>query len=135
MKQVEYLTELLYSQLCLTKAVFDGTAKEEEYLNYYNRTIEPIISAITEECQRKFLTKTARSQRQRISFFRDPLKLVPINQLADLSNSLSRNEVITSNELRAVLGFKPSIDPRADQLVNKNITPADAEQYGYYRSW
>lgn len=131
MKQVEYLTELLYSQLGLTKAVFDGTAKEEEYLNYYNRTIEPIISAITEECQRKFLTKTARSQRQRISFFRDPLKLVPINQLADLSNSLSRNEVLTSNELRAVLGFKPSVDPRADQLVNKNITPADAESYGY----
>lgn len=131
MKQVEYLTELLYSQLGLTKAVFDGTAKEEEYLNYYNRTIEPIISAITEECQRKFLTKTARSQRQRISFFRDPLKLIPINQLADLSNSLSRNEVLTSNELRAVLGFKPSVDPRADQLVNKNITPADAEQYGY----
>ena len=131
MKQIEYLTELLYSQLGLTKAVFDGTAKEEEYLNYYNRTIEPIISAITEECQRKFLTKTARSQNQRISFFRDPLKLVPINQLADLSNSLSRNEVLTSNELRAVLGFKPSTDPRADQLVNKNITPADAMDYGY----
>lgn len=131
LKQVEYLTTLLYSQLGLTEAVFNGTAKEEEYLNYYNRTIEPIISAITEECQRKFLTKTARAQNQRISFFRDPLKLVPINQLADLSNSLSRNEVLTSNELRAVLGFKPSTDPRADQLVNKNITPADAEEYGY----
>ena len=131
LKQVEYLTTLLYSQLGLTEAVFNGTAKEEEYLNYYNRTIEPIISAITEECQRKFLTKTARSQNQRITFFRDPLKLVPINQLADLSNSLSRNEVLTSNELRAVLGFKPSTDPRADQLVNPNINTADsAGAYG-----
>jgi predicted RNase H-like HicB family nuclease len=125
LKQIEYLTTLLYSQLGLTEAVFNGTAKEEEMLNYYNRTIEPIISAITEECQRKFLTKTARAQRQRITFFRDPFKLVPITQLADLSNSLSRNEVITSNELRAVLGFKPSSDPRADQLINSNINTAE----------
>lgn len=125
LKQIEYLTTLLYSQLGLTEAVFNGTAKEEEMLNYYNRTIEPIISAITEECQRKFLTKTARAQKQRITFFRDPFKLVPITQLADLSNSLSRNEVITSNELRAVLGFKPSSDPRADQLINSNINTAE----------
>lgn len=121
--QIEYLTKLLYSQLGLTEAVFNGTAKEDEMLNYYNRTIEPIVSAITEECQRKFLTKTARSQRQRITFFRDPFKLVPVNQLADLSNSLSRNEVVTSNELRAVLGFKPSSDPRANELVNSNVNP------------
>lgn len=124
--QIEYLTKLLYTQLGLTEAVFNGTAKEDEMLNYYNRTIEPIISAITDECQRKFLTKTARSQRQRITFFRDPFKLVPITQLADLSNSLSRNEVVTSNELRSVLGFKPSDDPRADQLVNSNINTADS---------
>ena len=125
LKQIEYLTTLLYSQLGLTEAVFNGTAKEEEMLNYYNRTIEPIISAITEECQRKFLTKTARAQRQRITFFRDPFKLVPITQLADLSNSLSRNEVVSSNELRSVLGFKPSSDPRADQLINSNINTAE----------
>lgn len=122
--QIEYLTKLLYSQLGLTEAIFNGTAKEEEILNYYNRTIEPIISAITEECQRKFLTKTGRKQRQRITFFRDPFKLVPITQLADLSNSLSRNEILSSNELRAVLGFKPSQDPRADQLINSNINKA-----------
>lgn len=125
--QIEYLTKLLYSQLGLTEAVFNGTAKEDEMLNYYNRTIEPIVSAITEECQRKFLTKTARAQRQRISFFRDPFKLVPIDQLADLSNSLSRNEILSSNELRAVLGFKPSQDPRADELINKNINTAGEE--------
>lgn len=123
--QIEYLTKQLYSQLGLTEAVFNGTADDKEMLNYYNRTIEPIVSAITEECQRKFLTKTARSQKQRIMFFRDPFKLVPITELADLSNSLSRNEVVTSNELRSVLGFKPSDDPRADQLLNSNINTAD----------
>lgn len=132
--QIEYLTKVLYSQLGLTEAVFNGTADDKEMLNYYNRTIEPIISAITEECQRKFLTKTARSgkYRQRITFFRDPFKLVPITELADLSNSLSRNEVVTSNELRAVLGFKPSTDPRADQLVNSNVNPNNGDAgYGY----
>ena len=129
--QIEYLTKLLYSQLGLTEAVFNGTADDKEMLNYYNRTIEPIVSAITEECQRKFLTKTARTQRHRISFFRDPFKLVPITELADLSNSLSRNEVVTSNELRAVLGFKPSEDPRANQLINSNINTADNGEMGY----
>lgn len=128
--QIEYLTKLLYSQLGLTEAVFNGTASNDEMLNYYNRTIEPILSAITEECQRKFITKTGRTQRQRISFFRDPFKLVPITELADLSNSLSRNEVLTSNELRAVLGFKPSQDPRADQLLNSNINTAEGD-YAY----
>lgn len=128
--QIEYLTKQLYSQLGLTEAVFNGTADDKEMLNYYNRTIEPIISAITEECQRKFLTKTARAQRQRITFFRDPLKLVPITELADLSNSLSRNEILTPNELRGSLGFKPAEDPRADQLVNRNINTADGDM-GY----
>lgn len=128
--QIEYLTKQLYSQLGLTEAVFNGTADDKEMLNYYNRTIEPIISAITEECQRKFLTKTARKQRQRITFFRDPLKLVPITELADLSNSLSRNEILTPNELRGSLGFKPADDPRADQLVNRNINTAE-EGMGY----
>lgn len=131
LEQIEYLTKLLYSQLGMTPAVFDGTADEKEMLNYYNRTIEPIVSAITEECQRKFLTKTARSQRQRISFFRDPFKLIPITELADLSNSLSRNEVVTSNELRSVLGFKPSTDPRANMLVNSNVNPNDGSMGAY----
>ena len=133
LQQIEYLTKQLYSQLGLTESVFNGTADDKEMLNYYNRTIEPIISAITEECQRKFLTPTARTQRQRITFFRDPLKLVPITELADLSNSLSRNEILTSNELRGSLGFKPSSDPRANQLVNSNINTMDGgaeyEQY------
>lgn len=135
LEQIEYLTKQLYSQLGMTPAVFDGTADEKEMLNYYNRTIEPIISAITEECQRKFLTKTARSQKQRISFFRDPFKLIPVTELADLSNSLSRNEVVTSNELRSVLGFKPSSDPRADQLLNSNVNPADQGMGGYEQAY
>jgi len=130
LQQIEYLTKVLYSQLGLTEAVFNGTADDKEMLNYYNRTIEPIISAITEECQRKFITKTGRSQRQRIMFFRDPLKLVPITELADLSNSLSRNEILTPNEFRGSLGFKPADDPRADMLVNRNINTADGEM-GY----
>lgn len=130
LQQIEYLTKVLYSQLGLTEAVFNGTADDKEMLNYYNRTIEPIISAITEECQRKFITKTGRSQRQRIMFFRDPLKLVPISELADLSNSLSRNEILTPNEFRGSMGFKPADDPRADMLVNRNINTADGEM-GY----
>lgn len=131
--QIEYLTKLLYSQLGLTEAVFNGTASESEMKNYYSRTIEPIVSAITEECQRKFLTKTARSQRQRIMFFIDPFKLVPIKDLSELANSLSRNEIVTANEIRSVIGFKPSSDPRADQLINSNVNPNDGgmgyEQY------
>jgi hypothetical protein len=129
--QIEYLTKQLYSQLGLTEAVFNGTADDKEMLNYYNRTIEPLVSAITEECQRKFLTKTARKQRQRITFFRDPFKLVPITELADLANSLSRNEIVTANEFRGAIGFRPSDDPRADQLVNSNINTIDGSQ-GYY---
>ena len=125
--QIEYLTKTLYSQLGLTEAVFNGTASEEEMKNYIQRTIEPIVSAITDECQRKFLTKTARSQGQRITYFIDPFKLVGMKDLADLANSLCRNEVVTSNEIRAVIGFKPSDDPRANQLINSNINPAGSE--------
>ena len=130
--QIEYLTKTLYSQLGLTEAVFNGTASEEEMKNYVQRTIEPIISAITDECQRKFLTKTARKQRQRITYFIDPFKLVAMKDLADLANSLARNEIVTANEIRGVIGFKPSDDPRANQLINSNINPIDGEMgYGY----
>lgn len=126
MKQVEYLTETLYSQLGITKSILDGTADEQTMLNYYTRTIEPIISAIVDEMNRKFLTKTARTQGQRIIFFRDPFKLVPINSIAEIADKFTRNEIMTSNEFRQVLGLKPSDDPKADQLVNSNISqPTD----------
>lgn len=126
MEQVKYLTEQLYGQLGMTEAVMNGTAKEEEMINYYNRTIEPILSAITEEMERKFLSKTARSQNQRIWFFRDPFKLMAISQVADVADSLTRNEILTSNEFRGIIGFKPNTtDPRADELVNKNMPVQD----------
>lgn len=122
MKQVEYLTSMLYSQLGITQAVMDGTADEKTMLNYNNRTIEPIISAIVDEMKRKFLTKTARSQKQTILFFRDPFKLVPINDIAEIADKFTRNEILSSNEVRQIVGFKPSDDPKADQLVNSNIS-------------
>ena len=126
MKQVEYLTSMLYSQLGITQAVMDGTADEKTMLNYNNRTIEPIISAIVDEMKRKFLTKTARSQKQTILFFRDPFKLVPINDIAEIADKFTRNEILSSNEVRQIVGFKPSDDPKADQLVNSNISqPTD----------
>ena len=122
MEQVKYLTEQLYGQLGITEAVMNGTAKEEEMLNYYNRTISPILTAISEEIERKFLSKTARTQRQRIWFFRDPFKLVPMMTLAELADKLTRNEILTSNEFRGIIGYKPvQDDPRANELVNKNI--------------
>ena len=121
LKQIEYLTDVVYSQLGITKSVFDGTADEKEMLNYYNRTIEPILSAITDELKRKFLTKTARTQGQSISFFRDPFSLVPTTELPELADKLTRNEILTSNEFRQILGLKPSEDPRADELRNKNL--------------
>ena len=126
MKQIEYLTNLFYSQLGMTQSVMDGTADEQTTLNYNNRTIEPIIAAIVDEMKRKFLTKTARSQRQSIMFFRDPFKLVPVGQLAEISDKMTRNEIITSNEVRQIIGMKPSDDPNADILRNKNIS-ASAE--------
>ena len=122
MKQIEYLTSMLHSQLGITQAIMDGTADEQTMLNYYTRTIEPILSAIVNELIRKYLTKTARSQGQSIKFFRDPFKLVPVNQLAEIADKFTRNEILTSNEIRQIVGRKPSSDPKADQLVNSNIS-------------
>lgn len=121
MKQIEYLTSMLYSQLGITQSVLDGTADEKTMLNYYNRSIEPIISAIADEMKRKFLTKTARSQLQSIVFFRDPFKLVPVNDIAEIADKFTRNEIMTSNEIRQIIGMKPSDDPKADKLVNSNL--------------
>ena len=122
LKQIEYLTSMLFGQLGITQSILDGTADEQTMLNYYSRTIEPIISAIVDEIERKFLTKTARSQQQSIKFFRDPFKLVPANQLAEIADKFTRNEIMTSNEFRQIVGRKPSSDPKADQLVNSNIS-------------
>lgn len=126
MTQIEYLTSMLYSQLGITKGVMDGSADEQTMLNYYNRTIEPILAAVVDEMKRKFLTKTARSQSQSISFFRDPFKLVPETKLAEMADKLTRNEIMSSNEIRQIIGMKPSKDPKADELRNKNLSePAD----------
>lgn len=125
LKQVEGLTETLYSQLGITAEIMNGTANDATMQNYYTRTIEPIISALTDEFYRKFLTKTARSQKQSIMFFRDPFKLVPVTQMADIADKFTRNEIMTSNELRQVVGLKPSMDPNADQLRNKNLNQSD----------
>ena len=130
MKQIEYLTNLLFSQLGLTQAILDGTADEKIMLNYYNRTIEPILSAITDEMKRKFLTKTARTQGQTIQFFRDPFKLVPVTEIAEIADTLTRNEIASSNEIRQIMGWKPSSDPKADELRNSNISaPNDESEY------
>ena len=128
MKQVEYLRNELYSQLGITQEVLNGTANEQTMLNYNSRTIEPIVSAITDEMTRKFLTKTARSQFQTIMFFRDPFRLVPVNNIAEIADKLTRNEILTSNEIRGVIGFKPSDDPKADKLINSNLNQPDGEQ-------
>lgn len=125
LKQVEYLTELLYSQLGITKAVMDGTASEAEMLNYHKRTIKPILIAIVEAMRRTFLTKTARSQRQTILFFRDAFSLVPMSEVAELADKLTRNEIMSSNEFRGVLGFKPKKDPKADELRNSNMPQSE----------
>lgn len=132
-KRVEDLTQMFYSQLGLTQSILEGTATEQEMLNYYSRTIEPIMSAITDEIYRKFLTKTARSQRQSIQFFRDPFKLVPINSIAEIADKFTRNEILTSNEIRQIIGRKPSDDPKADELVNSNIAQPEesSEDYDY----
>ena len=126
MSQIEYLTSMLYSQLGLTQSIMDGTADDKTMLNYYSRTIEPILAAIVDEMRRKFLTKTARSQKQSILFFRDPFKLVPINDLAEIADKMTRNEIMTSNEIRQKVGIKQSEDPKADELRNSNLSePAE----------
>ena len=132
MKQSEYLTNMLYSQLGITQTVLDGTADEQTMLNYYSRTIEPIISAIVDEMKRKFLTKTARRQMQTIKFFRDQFRLVPVGNIAEISDKFTRNEILTSNEIRQIIGMKPSDDPKADQLINSNLNqPEDYEEEQY----
>ena len=128
MKQIEYLTSMLYSQLGITTAILDGSADEKTMLKYYTRTIEPIISAIVCEAKRKFLTKTARSQRQSFLFFRDPFKLVPISQIADIADKFTRNEIASSNEIRQCIGMKPSKDPKADMLINSNLNQPEANK-------
>lgn len=127
MKQIEYLTNMLNSQLGITTTIMDGTADEKTMLNYNNRTIEPIVSAIVDAMKRTFLTKTARSQRQSILFFRDPFKLVPVNDLAEIADKFTRNEIMTSNEIRQIVGMKPSDDPKADELRNSNINQSNEE--------
>lgn len=127
MKQIEYLTSMLYGQLGLTDTIINGTADEKVMLNYYNNTIEPIISAITDEMKRKFLTKTARKQQQSIMFFRDPFRLVPVDEIANMADKFTRNEILSSNELRAIIGYKPVNDERADELRNKNINQSNED--------
>lgn len=121
MGQIEYLTRMLYGQLGITESVLDGTADEKTMLNYYSRTTEPIISAIVDEFKRKFLTKTARSQKQSIEFFRDPFRLVPVSEISEIADKFTRNEIMSSNEIRQIVGMKPSSDPGADELRNKNL--------------
>lgn len=128
MNQIQYLTEMVYSQLGITTEVMNGTADEKTMLNYNNRTIEPIVSAIVDEMKRKFLSKTARSQMQTVAYFNDPFKLVPVNDIAEIADKFTRNEIMTSNEIRQVIGMKPSSDPKADQLVNSNISQPNEEQ-------
>lgn len=139
MKQIEYLTSMLFSQLGITQSILDGSADEKTMLNYNNRTVEPIASAIVDEMKRKFLTKTAISQNQTIMYFMDPFKLVPVSNLADIADKFTRNEILSSNEVRQIIGMKPSEDPKADQLINKNIAqpnngeevPSNGEEAGY----
>ena len=128
LKQIEYLRDMFYSQLGITQTILDGTADDKTMLNYYSRTIEPIVSAIVDEMNRKFLTKTARTQHHAIKFFRDPFKLVPVNDIAEIADKFTRNEILTSNEIRQIIGMKPSDDPKADRLVNSNISQPDEKQ-------
>jgi hypothetical protein len=124
--QIEYLTKLLYSQLGLTEEVMLGTADEKAMINYFNRTVEPFLTAIVEAMRRSFLTKTARSQKQWIMFFRDPFRLAPLEQIAEIADKFTRNEILTSNEIRQGMGIAPHSDPKADQLINSNMPVGDA---------
>ena len=129
MTQIQYLTSMLYSQLGITEEVLNGSADEKTMLNYMNRTIEPIMSAIVDEMKRKFLTKTARSQNQTIEYFNDPFKLIPVTNLADIADKFTRNEIMSSNEIRQIIGMKPVNDPRADELRNKNLNAGNGEEF------
>lgn len=134
--QIESLTNQLFSQLGITQSILDGTADEQTMLNYYNRTIEPIVSAIIDEMKRKFITKTARTQGKSIMAFRDPFKLVPLNNIADMADKFTRNEILSSNEFRQIIGRKPSDDPKADQLINSNISqPNEGEHPDEYSEY
>ena len=129
MSQVEYFTNMLFSQLSFTQSILEGTADEKTMLNYTNRCIEPIVSAIVDEIKRKFLSKTARSRSQTIMFFRDPFKLVPVTDIADIADKMTRIEIMTAPETRQVIGMKPADDPKADQLINSNISqPKDSNE-------
>ena len=134
MSQIEYLTTMFYSQSGMSQSILDGTADEQTQLNYNNRIIEPILSAIVDEMRRKFLTKTARKQRQSIEFFRDPFRLVPVNNIAEIADKFTRNEIMTSNEIRQIIGMKPSSDPKADQLVNSNIAQSKQDISARYET-
>lgn len=125
LKSIEYLTNMVYSQLGVTQEILNGTADEKTMNNYMNRIIEPVIAAIADEFKRKFLTKTARTQGQSIMFFRDPFRLAPVSMIAEMADKFTRNEIMTPNEIRQVIGMKPSKDPKSDQLVNRNIASAD----------
>ncbi len=127
MSQIEYLTSMLYSQLGLTQSIMDGSADDKTMLNYMSRIIEPILAAIVDEMKRKFLTKTARSQKQSILFFRDPFKLVPVSEIAEIADKMTRNEIMTSNEIRQKIGMTPSKDPKADELRNSNLSAPKEE--------
>ena len=129
MTQIQYLTSMLYSQLGITEEVLNGSADEKTMLNYMNRTIEPIMSAIVDEMKRKFLTKTARSQNQTIEYFNDPFKLIPVSNLADIADKFTRNEIMSSNEIRQIIGMRPANDPRADELRNKNLNAGNGEEF------
>ena len=129
LKQIELLINMVYSQLSITTSVMDGTADEQTMLNYNNRTIEPIASAIADEFKRKFLSKNARTRGQTIMFFRDAFKLVPVNNIADIADKFTRNEVMSTNEMRAVIGMKSVDDHRADELRNKNLNPGENQSF------
>jgi predicted component of type VI protein secretion system len=130
MSQIEFLTEMLYGQLGLTEEVMNGTADEKAMLNYWNRTIEPVLTAMVEAMRRSFLTKTARTQKQDVKFFRDPFRLVPIENIAEIADKFTRNEILSANEIRQVVGMAPSKDPKADKLINSNMPQADPASNG-----
>jgi hypothetical protein len=131
MEQVEYLQKMLYSQLGINDEILNGTANAETMTNYYNRTIEPIVAAIADEMKRKFLTDRMRANGQSIEYFRDPFRLVPASEMAELADKFTRNEIMTSNEIRQVIGLKPIDDPKADQLINSNLNHTPEEIAGY----